>query len=81
MGKNKELLTKEDLKDYGNVVICGEIGDKFIIKITDGFDPNAKNTFGLMKKISDAIGEKYPIIEACESDHNLFEYILIQKRK
>ncbi len=70
------MITKEDLKEYGKVEICEEINGKFHIKITEGFNPNAINTFQLMKKINDAIGDKFSVVDKCKTDENLFDYVL-----
>ncbi len=73
------MITKEDLKEYGKVDFCGEVNNKFRIRITEGFDCNAIKTFELMGKINDMIGHKYPLLDKCVSEKNLFDYILKQR--
>lgn len=75
-----KIMNKEDLKEFGKVEICEETtGGLFHIRITEGFDNNAVNTFKLMKKINIMIGDKFSFITKCVSDKNLFEYMLSQK--
>lgn len=75
------MITAEDLKQYGKVVKCQEVGDAFEVKITDGFDINATNTFELMKKIHNSVGHIYSVIDKCVTDENLFDYRLIKPKK
>lgn len=70
------MLTAEDLKEYGKVEKCEEVNGTFEIKITTGFDTNAKKTFELMKKINASIGHVYSVVDKCVTDKNLFDYRL-----
>lgn len=70
------MITKKELEEFGKVEICEEKDGKLHIKITEGFSTNAMNTFKLMGVISKAVGDKYPIIDKCVTDDNLFDYIL-----
>lgn len=73
------MITKDELKEYGEVQVCEEVNGKFHVKITKGFDSNAIKTFEIMKKITESVGDKYPIVDKCVTDDNLFDFILKPK--
>jgi hypothetical protein len=74
------MIKTEDLKDYGKVVMCEEVNDAFEVKITDGFNSNAFETFKVMKLINDSVGHIYSVVDKCITDDNLFDYRLIKKK-
>lgn len=69
-------MKKEDLEVYGKVEHFEITDQSLIIKITDGFNPNAINTFNLMKKINKGFPQ-FPFIKRAVTDNNIFdvEYI------
>lgn len=70
------MITRHELKQYGKVEIFEEVNDRFHVKITEGFNPNANNTFELMGKINAAVGDKYPLTEKLVTDTDMFDCIL-----
>lgn len=73
------MITKEQLKEFGKVEVCEEIDGKFHVRITEGFSTNAMQTFKLMRIIAEAVGDKFPIVDKCHTDTNLFDYVLKPK--
>lgn len=69
-------VLRDALKKYGKVEICEEVDNTFHVKITSGFDINARNTFKCMGKILEHVGDKYPHVKKNVSDTDLYEIIL-----
>ena len=69
------MIKEEDLKEYGKVEKCEEVGGTFHVIITEGFSDNGISTLECLNKINSAIGEKYPMVKKLITDNNKFEYI------
>lgn len=67
---------KEKLSGFGTVEQCEIIDNEFHLKITEGFNINALNTFRLMKQVSILTENQYETVLKAVSDNNLFHYIL-----
>lgn len=72
-------MNKEDLQSYGKVEVCEERDGMFHVKITDGFDGNAMNTFNLMKHIAAVTNDEYPLVHRCVTDKDMFDYVIKKK--
>lgn len=66
----------EQLKKYGQVSKCEFVDNKVHVLITDGFNPNAFNTFECMKTVTNAVGETHPAIDKLHTDNDIFHLIL-----
>lgn len=78
MDEKLKKLT-EQLKKYGQVSKCEFVNDKVHVIITEGFNPNAFNTFECMKTVTNMFGSTHPNIEKCHTDKDLFNLILKTK--
>jgi hypothetical protein len=65
----------EKLKSFGKVEQCEQIGDEYHIKITDGFSINARNTFMVMRLVTDELPQ-FPTVKQMHTDHNIFHLII-----
>jgi hypothetical protein len=70
---------KEKLSAFGKVVECGGNDTTFTVHITTGFSNGAVNSFGCIKVINAAVGDKYPMVKSCEIDSGKFKYVLKTK--
>lgn len=69
-----------NLNEFGKVEEFQEKGfddrKEFHIKITTGFDPNAKNTFECLKKIIDVLDDEFPYVKYCKTGKDMYHLIL-----
>lgn len=69
------LISADDIKEYGNVEVCGIVDDMFQVKIT-AFDQTPYKTLELMKSIFLSVGHIYGVVDKCVTEKGLFIYQL-----
>ena len=83
--EKKAIALKKELESFGKVEQC-EVTDRdefnresatmFHVKITDGFNGGATNTFACMGVVLKAVGAEFPYIHKQETDYGIFHLIL-----
>lgn len=67
---------KPILANYGKVEQCEVIDEMLHIKITDGFNANARESFELVGKISEISKNEFPLVSKMFVDKNIYHLIV-----